>query len=84
MINREQLEEITAAKKQIVEGSMVIWRTRLGTLIDTGNVKGASDFLATPVEPEEANNCNCTNAVAGCGQPILVSGTVTPGEPKIE
>jgi len=83
MMNREQLEEVTTAKRQIVEGSMVIWRTRLGSLIDTGNVRGASDFLATPVEPEEANNCNCTNAVAGCGQPILVSGKVTLEEPTV-
>ncbi len=69
MFTKEKLEEITKAKTQITEGSIVIWRTRLETLVNAGAVKSVFGFLQTPVDPQEANNCNCTNTAAGCGQP---------------
>lgn len=72
MLTKEKLDEVTGAKKQIVEGSLVIWRTRLESLANAGSVRGVFNVLQSPVEPQEANNCNCTNTAAGCGQPTTV------------
>lgn len=66
MYDRDKLDEITEAKKRISEGSLVIWRTRLEVLVNTGNVRGAFRFLGTPTEPAASTN-NCTNNAAGCG-----------------
>jgi hypothetical protein len=69
MFTKEKLDEIARAKKQIIEGSLIIWRTRLENLVNAGAASSIANFLKTPVEPQEANNCNCTNTAAGCGQP---------------
>jgi hypothetical protein len=58
---RENVEKAAKAKQQIVEGSLVIWNTRLETLVDTGDVKAALDQLRSPIEDvaDVANNCGC-------------------------
>jgi hypothetical protein len=75
------IKEIYEAKKQIQEGSLVIWRTRLETLANAGDVRGFLDVIDIPAEHHVTNNCNCPNRVQGCGR--RVSGEVFLGEPTI-
>jgi len=83
-MQKERIDEVTNAKKQIQDGSLIVWRTRLETLNDMGDVRGVMDLLRRPTEALEDTNNGCNpgcNNVAGCG--VRPSGEVILGEPTI-
>ena len=57
-MNKEELKKAQAAKKQIVEGQIVLWNARLEALIETGDVRAVITQLASPVE-DNIDNCGC-------------------------
>ena len=66
MIDESKLKEVQGAKKQIVEGSLIIWNARLESLVQSGDLKGALQHLHSPVE--FGDNCGCNS---GCGSDVL-------------
>lgn len=77
-----EIDAIANAKRQILEGSLVIWRTRLETLSNAGDVRGALEVLRRPAESEAAPNGNCVcNFSSGCG--VRPTGEVILGDPTI-
>jgi len=61
VVQKDRLDEITRAKREIVDGSLVIWNERLTALVNAGNLEGALDQLRSPAEiiAEITNNCGC-------------------------
>jgi|GEM_PF-1792058 len=57
-MEKKQIEAVAAAKKQIVEGQLTIWSTRLSALVDAGDFRAALDTMVSPVELA-SNNCGC-------------------------
>lgn len=81
-MNRDKMEEIIQAKKQVVEGNLVLWQTRLATISQTSGDAAALDILQAPVEPAEGNT-NCPSGGGNCNCLPRPQGTVTLGEPTI-
>jgi hypothetical protein len=78
MLTKERLGELASAKKQVTDGSLVIWNARLEALINAGDLRGALDQLVSPVE-RGADNCDCGNNCK-CGSAIeeALGGLVQP------
>jgi hypothetical protein len=75
-----KLEAIKTAKKEIVDGSLVIWSARLETFSNAGNLQGFLEAMQSPVEAADINNCGCNvqcgsvaAELAGRGQPLGLS-----------
>lgn len=75
MVQRDRLDEIGKAKRQIVDGSLTIWNERLTALVNAGDQRGALAQMLSPVELAAANNCDCNGT---CAEPLL-RGVGTPG-----
>lgn len=59
--------KVTAAQKNIFEGELMLWNTRLDALVEAGDQDAIKDLLGTG--PMRANNCGCNN---GCdATPVL-------------
>ena len=55
------VERVVKAQKEIFEGELMLWNTRLEALIAEADTNGIKDLLSTG--PMRANNCGCNN---GC------------------
>lgn len=58
MLTKESVKTIQAAQKQVLDGKLTIWNTRLDALVSAGDVRGALDQLVSPVA-DVADNCGC-------------------------
>lgn len=79
-MERNRLEELVQAKRQVVEGNLVLWQHRMATLAQTSGDAAAVDALQAPVEPAPGNT-NCPSGGNCC--PPRPGGIVIPGEPTI-
>jgi len=79
-MDKRQLRKVAEAKKRVFDGQMTIWNTRIEALLDTGDVRAATDAMSAPVDLA-SNNCDCNSpcdALAGAGG-RLVNPAVTRG-----
>jgi len=60
----EILKRAVEAKRQILEGQMTLWNTRLESLISSGDVRAALDQLRAPLE-DNIDNCGCNVQCGG-------------------
>jgi len=67
MLREDQLKAIETAKRQISEGSLVIWQARLQTVNNSGDLRAVLDALSSPLDriadDNCGNNCNCGSAM---------------------
>jgi hypothetical protein len=75
----ENVDEVKKAKRQIVEGQLVIWNTRLDVLKRTGMLSDLLEHLGSPIE--HVVNINCAVGCIGplpplarCPDPLRVCG----------
>ena len=59
----KNVEEVKKAKKQVLDGALTIWNTRLDAFIQAGDLRGALDQLITSCD---GDNCDCQ-----CGSALL-------------
>jgi hypothetical protein len=60
-MDRKQMEEIKAAKKKIVEGSLTIWNARLDALMEEGYSRDIIDHISA------VDICGCGGGSPICG-----------------
>ena len=60
MVQKERLDDVFKAKRQIVEGALTIWNERLTALVNAGDLRGALDQMISPAEGW-FDNCGCGN-----------------------
>lgn len=70
----EKMPELVKAKRQIIDGALVIWNARLEALMGAGDMADVFDHLQSPVEAF-ADNCGCGNncrcaATRGLSEPV--------------
>jgi hypothetical protein len=83
-MDEKQLEEVLNAKRQVIEGNLVLWRTRMATLTQIGGAGAAVDLIQKPVEPADAPvNANFGSGTCCPAPPRRPGGVVIPGEPTI-
>lgn len=54
---RKRMDEIVKAKRQVVEGQLTLWNTRLDALVEAGDARGVIDALTARLD--DINNCGC-------------------------
>ena len=52
-------EDALKAKRQVVEGRLTLWNTRLEALMEAGRIDDALEQLRAPLTAEDINNCGC-------------------------
>ena len=55
---RKRMDEIVKAKRQVIEGQLTLWNTRLDALIEAGDTRGVLDALTSRLA-DDINNCGC-------------------------
>ncbi len=61
-MDRKQMEEIKAAKKKIVEGSLTIWNARLDALMEEGYSRDIIDHISAV----DICGCDCPPPFSSC------------------